>query len=219
MRTRLGVSLALVGLSMTVFWCVTKAADDGFTPLFNGKDFTGFGYILADGRKGTDFSTVDTWRIENGTIVCSGKPNGYFYTLKSYRNYHLRFQARFAPTKENPESVQLNSGYLVHIQGEHKVWPTCVEVQGLNRDMCNIFDIGGLKGGKYTNDAQARKRVRKPLGEWNTIEIISDNGHLTSKLNGTVIGHGTAPVREGPIGWQSEGAEIHFRDIAIKLLP
>jgi hypothetical protein len=55
------------------------------------------------------------------------------------------------------------------------------------------------------------------MGEWNTTEITCDaNGMVSVKLNGVPVSSGQSELREGPIGWQSEGAEIHFRNILIK---
>ena len=78
--------------------------------------------------------------------------------------------------------------------------------------------IGGAKGAKPKVDTAARKKVRKPHKEWNSIEIISKNGAITSKLNGAVICQSEAyELTEGPIGFQSEGAPIDFRNIRIKV--
>jgi hypothetical protein len=213
--------------------------DKGFTDLFNGKDMTGFKYVITVGNKKTVTKKGDkeivknepifergddplkaskkTWRVENGVIICTGSPNGYFYTDKSYKNYVVRFDWKFKrPAKlEDDEKFGGNSGYLAHITGEHKVWPKCVEVQGYNKEHGKIFAIGGAKG-KYTFDAEALKKARHPVGEWNTTEITFEDGKISSKVNGALIGTGTGELTEGPFGLQSEGAEIHFKNIKIK---
>ncbi|HXG08610.1 MAG TPA: DUF1080 domain-containing protein [Gemmataceae bacterium] len=187
-----------------------SAADDDkdFKPLFNGKDLSGFKFELAK----KDADPMKTFSVKDGVIVVSGTPNGYFYTDKSYKNYILRFDFRYPKAPGN-------SGYLIHITGEHKVWPKCIEVQGQYQNVCAIFPIGGLKGPRPPVDKEARDKVRKPANEWNSVEIISKDGTLTSKLNGVVIcASEPYEVKEGPIGFQSEGAEIHFRNIRIKEL-
>jgi hypothetical protein len=186
------------------------AADDDkdFTPLFNGKDFTGLKFVLAK----KDADPKETWSVKDNTIVCTGTPNGYFYTEKSYKNYILRLDFKY-PDKAG------NSGYLIHITGDHKVWPKCVEVQGQYGGVCSIFAIGGAKGPRG-DDAEARKKAAKPHTEWNSVEIISKDGKLSSSLNGAKIAAEVGPydVTEGPIGFQSEGAPIHFKNIRIKEL-
>jgi hypothetical protein len=182
-----------------------SAGDDkGFVELFNGKDLTGFKTILSNGKP----DEGKTFTVKDGVIVVSGKPNGYFYTDKSYKNYVLRFDWKFI--KDG------NSGLLVHITGAHKVWPKCVEVQGLQKDHANIFAIGGAKG-SFKKDAAAQKKAIK-IGEWNTTEVVCKDGEITSKINGIQIATGKGDLMEGQLGWQSEGTELHFKNIKIKVM-
>src|SRR5216683_1616002 len=58
--------------------------EKGFTTLFNGKDFTGWGFLLGNGctpRPDGCGQTEpgSTFKIEKGTVVCSGTPLGYMY--------------------------------------------------------------------------------------------------------------------------------------------
>jgi hypothetical protein len=177
-------------------------ADEDFVKVFNGKDLAGL-KIFPE-------KALDTFKVEDGVIKVSGKPNGYFYTEKSYKNFVLRFDWRY-PVKAG------NSGLLVYIQTPHKVFPKCVEVQGAYGSHGAIFAIGGAPKGEFTNDGAARKKALKPHTEWNTTEVISMNGHLEAKVNGTTVAKGQAKdLTEGPLGWQSEGAPIEFRNIVIK---
>jgi hypothetical protein len=195
-------------LPLAALFCaaaILQAGDEGFASLFNGKDLTGWKWIIsgADQDKGKD-----TFTVKDGAIVVSGKPNGYFYTDKSYKNYVLKFDWKFI--KDG------NSGLLVHITGAHKVWPKCVEVQGLQKDHGNIFAIGGAKG-KFKKDAEAQKKAIK-IGDWNTTEVLVKDGEITSKINGMQVSTGTCDLKEGPFGLQSEGTELHFKNIKIKVL-
>src|SRR5262249_28588435 len=153
-----------------------------------------------------------TFTVKEAVIVVTGHPNGYFYTDKGYKNYVLRFDWRYKRPKGLTDDSKFpgNSGCLVHIQPPHKVWPKCVEVQGMNRDHGMIFAIMGAKG-KYKFDRVAKDKATKPVGEWNTTEVICRDGMITSKINGTQVATGTGELTEGPIGFQSEGAEIHFK--------
>jgi len=193
-----------------LFAAAATAADDDkdFTPLFNGKDLTGLKLVGAK---------EDTFKVKDGVLEVSGKPNGYFATEKSFKNYHLKFEVRFAKPKDLTDDAKFNgnSGVLLHITGDHKIWPKCVEAQGMNRDMGNLFAIGGAKG-SFKKDAEAQKKAIKPVGEWNVYEIMSKDGELTVKINGTQVATGKGELTEGTIGWQSEGAEIHFKNIKIK---
>jgi hypothetical protein len=66
----------------------------------------------------------------------------------------------------------------------------------------------------------------KPTGEWNTVELIAlgedaihiVNGKVVMRLRGPIRIDGAVPmpVTSGPIILQSEGAEVFYRDIAIR---
>jgi hypothetical protein len=170
------------------------AEDEGFTPLFNGKDMTGFKTFLDP--KARDADPAKTWSVVDGAIRCTGKPAGYFYTDRGFKNYILRYDWRY-PAGSKPES---NSGCLVHIQEPHKIWPRSVEPQG-----------------RYMDHGKLLKKVLRPMGEWNSTEVVCQpDGTLTVKVNGVLVSTGETVLKEGPIGWQSEGSEVHFRNIQIK---
>ena len=154
---------------------------------------------------------AESWKMSaTGVIECNGKPNGYICTRKSYTNYILSFEFRYPKQKGN-------SGVLNYIAGDHKIWPACVEVQGLYGRVGQIFAMGGAKGPQSDGDDVARKKARKPHTEWNKLEITSKDGVLNAKLNDVFIGKsGPYKVAKGPIGFQSEGAPVHFRNIRIK---
>ena len=158
------------------------------------------------------FGDPASWKAEGGVFQCNGTPNGYLCTKKSYSNYVLTLEFRY------PEQAG-NSGVFHYISGEHKVWPACVEVQGLYQRLAQIFPLGGAEGPRSDGDEEARTRARKPHTEWNRLEITSRDGVIGAKLNGVFIGEsGPYPVRQGPIGLQSEGAPVHFRNIEIREL-
>lgn len=62
--------------------------------------------------------------------------------------------------------------------------------------------------------------VEKPLGEWNTLEIIASGSSLSFFLNGVLVNKAThvSPAK-GRIQVQSEGAEVFFRKIDMVPLP
>ena len=70
-------------------------------------------------------------------------------------------------------------------------------------------DVKGFRG---AND------IEKPMGEWNRMECIANDGELTVILNGTVVNHAfNVEPRNGRIQIQAEGAEILFR--LVDLIP
>ena len=188
--------------------------EEGFKPLFNGKDLTGWSFVF---RKPVD--ARKTFLIKGGAIVCTGKPVGYMTTDASFEQFTLRFDWRYKRPKDLEDDAAFlgNSGYLLFIRKDW-VWPSCIEVQGMNRDAGGIIPI--KTKAEYTTDKEAREKARKPVGEWNAMEIIVKGGTITVFLNGTKISTVTKyTLKKGRIGFQSEGAEIHWRNIRIKREP
>jgi hypothetical protein len=71
-------------------------------------------------------------------------------------------------------------------------------------------DLGNFKGYKKI------KAAEKPPGEWNLYEINVTGGNLELRVNGELVNQASGlEVLSGPIGLQSEGAEIHFRNIKV----
>lgn len=184
----------------------------GFTDLFNGKDLKGWKVYLPK-----DADPEKTWSVKDGVLACTGKPNGYFYTEKSYKNYVLRYDWKYLKPEEGQKST-FNSGALIHIQ-KHKIWPKCVEVQGANGNHGILYFLDCKKIGDAKYDKAAKDKATKPIGEWNTTEITcQEDGTITSKINGTPVSSGKSDLTEGQIGFQSEGAALEFRKIKIKEL-
>jgi hypothetical protein len=217
LRSLLTCTALLAAFTLAAVAANAQKDDQGFTPLFNGKDLSGWKTFV--NPKNPDVKPEDIWSVKEGVIICTGKVNGYIYTEKSYKNYVIRYDWRYKrPDKvDDEEKFTGNSGLLVHIQGEPKIWPRCIEVQGMNRDHGKLI---GVSGAKVTSkfDREALKKARKPIGEWNTTETSIQDGNIIAKVNGTEVDAGKCELTEGQIGFQSEGAEIHFRNIKIKEL-
>ena len=208
--------IASFALSMIVALASHASAGDdkGFVDLFNGKDLAGWKFIPEKATK--------TYTVVDDYIKVSGQPAGYFYTDKSYKNYILKFDWRYKrpDNLEDDKKFEGNSGCLIHITGAHKVWPTSLEVQGYNKTHGSFIPIGGKTVGLtgYKFDQKTLDKVRNKVGEWNTTEISVMDGAVVSKVNGTPIGSGKITLLEGPFGFQSEGAELHFKNIKIKVI-
>ena len=76
---------ALCAISMT--WCSLAIAEPPaqWVDLFNGKDLTGWVNVNTD---------EDTWRVEDGLLVCKGTPIGVMRTEKQYENFVLHVEWR-----------------------------------------------------------------------------------------------------------------------------
>jgi hypothetical protein len=198
----------LVALALLVSLGMLHAADE--VKLFNGKDLTGLRAFPA----GLDSAL----KVEDGVIVVSGKPAGYFYTDKGFKNYVLTFDWKYARPAALTDDTKFNgnSGCLLHITGDHKVWPKSVEIQGMNKNHGQVLAVSGAQVSAIKDDKEARAKAVKKVGEWNTTEITVKDGKITTKVNGVPVSSCETTLMEGPIGFQSEGAEIHFRNIMLK---
>lgn len=181
--------------------------EEGFT-LLTLDDFDAF---MADD---------DTWRVEDGELITTGNPKGYIYSKQPYRNFTWRVDYQLHPKPgetDEQRKAAANTGFMIHIQDEHSIWPRSLEVQGKHVEMCSIKSNGGVPELTIKDNPAARKSARQPLTEWNSVEIVSKDGALTSLLNGTKICESEAgELTEGRIGLQAEGFEVHFRRMRIR---
>jgi hypothetical protein len=194
---------------------------DGWIKLFNGKDFTGW-KIFLDPKKPVDPATV--WSIKDETIICQGHVSGYLITEKEYDNYVLRVQWRWGDKVARGR----NSGVFVHVVGKDQIWPKGIEAQLMANRAGDIWLVDGFKlnvDEKRRDPKQARhffrtkEDVEKKIGEWNQYEITCQGDTIKLVVNGQLVNEGTsAELSRGKILLQSEGAEIHFRNVELKHL-
>ena len=163
-------------------------------------------------------SEAETWTQNGTSLISSGVPKGYLLSHENFKNFSLIFEFRYLPkpglsTEKRPLS---NTGVLVYIAPEQKVWPESVEVQGKFIELASIKSNGGIADVVIEDNPEARELARHAVGEWNEIEVISQDGSLTSFLNGTQICKSAPGERnEGSFGFQAEGFPLEFRRIRI----
>jgi hypothetical protein len=179
--------------------------------LFNGKDLAGWTACLPEGGK-----MADVWSVKDGVLICKGNPVGYIRTEADYTNYVLKLEWRFDPAK-GPG----NSGVLLRVVGEDKVWPRSVEAQlqsGNAGDFWNIDEFPMKTDTARLNGRNTKKThfAELPIGEWNEYEILVDHGSVRLNVNGELLNQAwDVWETPGKIALQSEGAEIHFRNIRL----
>lgn len=208
----------MTGLAMALAMASGAVQDDekGFEKAFNGENLQGLKFFAEKG------DPAAAWKVEGGVLRCAGTPSGYGYTEKKYGDFTLRFDWRFVRPEGLKEDSKFNgnSGYLLFIGDAHKIWPRSLECQGMNRQAGYVYfiDAKSREKNKFDYDDKARAKAVKPVGEWNTYEIVAKKGTVVVSINGTkvttVSSHEYA--EPGHIGFQSEGAEIHWRNIRIR---
>jgi hypothetical protein len=195
--------------------------DEGFAPLFNGKDLSG--WVNVNGAP-------ETWSVRDGMIVTSGHPHGVLRSEKMYENFVLELE--WSHAKEGG-----NSGLFVH-SGALPVRGNCFtkafECQILLADdpkgmWTRHGDVFAIQGASFIPDRPhpqgwqrclpSENRV-KGAGEWNHYRVTSQDGSIKLEANGKEVSGGTkCKPRKGYLCLESEGAECHFRNIKIRELP
>jgi hypothetical protein len=185
-------------------------APEGFTSLFNGKDFTGWD-IQPD--KGA-------WKVENGVMHCFGKPNDPYFIIseKKYENFELYLDFRM--------SAKCNSGVTIHLIDRYYGRESRMGMEIQVSD-----DAGGApsahSSGAIYDVVPPLLNAVKPAKHWNTYHIIMDWPMLVIELNGQIVQNENLDgnprlkyrLRNGYIGLQNHGKEIEYRNIYIKELP
>ena len=199
-----------------------------FQDLFNGQDLSGWVNVnTAD----------DTWTVKDGLLVCRGKPTGVLRSEKQYENFLLHIEWRHMEPGGN-------SGVFVWSDGtpaKRKRLPKGLEVQMLELQWVQRHrqpdgtlppiayvhgELFGANGFTTTPDNPRGDRSKsienrcKGRGEWNVYDLVCVDGVVKLAVNGKFVnGVRNASQRKGYLCLESEGAEIHFRNIQILVLP
>ena len=194
-------SILAVAVAAILISCGPKPAA---VSLFNGKDLNGWTAVL---HPSTEFT------VEDGAISLSGK-FGYIRTEIPYADYRLNAEWRW------PDSAT-NSGIFLHIQRDG-IWPNCYECQLWNGKAGDLIHSSGTESAELRADStliilpKLEPSTEKPVGEWNTAEIVCSDSTITVHVNGQLQNRLTGlSNRQGFIGLQSEGGPVQFRNIIL----
>jgi Domain of Unknown Function (DUF1080) len=182
--------------------------------LFDGKSLAGWTFESKDATKPAEA----IWSVTNGVIYCEGKPNGYARTLKTYRDYQLHVEWRMPAGPGN-------SGVFLHLNPPDKVWPLCFEAQLLTGSTGELRLNGGariarLGDSKTISIPRQKPDSEKPVGEWNSCDVLCRGNTITLRINGVLQNEITETSTNcGAIGLQAEGSPVEFRHIVLDKLP
>jgi hypothetical protein len=221
---------------IVLFLCLAlplAAAEKGFTPLFNGKDLSGWKKVGGTGE----------FTIEGNDIVGKGvhvDGNTFLRTEKTYKDFEFIFEMKF-------DDLQGNSGVMVRglqkegengrvfgYQCEHDQDPKRAWTAGLYDEARRGWLVPFRKGdGKADTpeqkSAQAAftkqgQEIFKPT-DWNEIKIVCKGKHIQIWLNGKVRVDYTddAPdfTPEGFFGLQvhsGKATNVRWRNLRVKEL-
>jgi len=195
--------------------------DDGFVPLFNGHDLSGWVRVNC---------APETFKASDGLIVTTGKPTGVLRSERMYENYIAEFDWMHLIKGGN-------SGFFIHsgampVKGQP--FTKGHEIQVLDGDdpkglWTGQGDVFSIHGATFVPDRPhpagwmrclpSEKRAH-PAGQWNHYRVTVNDGSVKLEVNGKEVSGGTkCNPRKGYICLESEGAPCHFRNLKIKELP
>jgi hypothetical protein len=199
----------LLGIILAVAPTGASAIEPCFVRLFNGRDLSGW--------EGATAPASDSWKVENGMIVCTGQEGTWLRSKKQYGDFNLRFQYKLKSGG--------NSGiYLrVPLDGAHRDGGGA-EVQILDDAAAEYRKLEPAQYcGSIYKVAPASPHVSKPAGAWNTMEIncLGTSYHVTH--NGVVVVDATAArfpelarrFQKGYLGLQNHREEVWFKNLRI----
>lgn len=203
---------------------------DGWQSLFDGKTTDGW-HTYGQTTAG------EAWKAEDSLLhfTPGTTGGGDLVTNEAYDNFDLKMEWKI--------SKNGNSGIIIYVQDDtskyKNTYNTGMEMQVLDNDGHPDGKIFKHKAGNLYDLIPNTKETVKPVGEWNQVQITSNNGKLDFYLNGENIvsttlwddnwkkliagskfadmpGFGT--FKSGHIALQDHGDQVWYRNIMIKRL-
>jgi Domain of Unknown Function (DUF1080) len=214
----------------------TSALDSGWVSLFDGQTLRGW-HSYGKSAPGT------AWTVDSGCIHLNpGTKNGYqvagggdLVTDSAYGNYDLKMEWKIGK--------KANSGIIFYVQEDtskyKETWQTGMEMQVCDKDSNEDAHSYKHEAGDLYDLIPSSQMSAKGAGEWNDVEIMSNNGQLDLYLNGVhtisttiwddqwkklIAGSkfknmpGFGMFKTGHIALQDHGEEVCYRNIKIKNL-
>lgn len=196
--------------------------------LFNGRDLAGW----------VDVNTSPaTWSAKDGVLICTGQPIGVMRSAKQYENFILQIEWRHMKPGGNSGVFVWSEGKPANAGG----LPKGMEVQMLDLEWIHLYrendgtprhagfvsgELFGANGLTATPENPRGERSMSkearclPHGQWNSYTVVCVDGSIKLAINGKFVnGIRDSSVRKGYICLESEGSEIHFRNIRLMELP
>ena len=154
----------------------SRAADNEWTPLFNGKNLDGWKQI----------NGLAKYEAKDGAILGSSvpdSPNSFLCTTKNYSDFELEFEVMV--------DKELNSG--VQIRSESKPDYQNGRVHGYQVEIAVDGFSGGIydeaRRGKFLNAQGVTPEIRALLKEdaWNKYRVICQGDRIQTWVNGVQV--------------------------------
>ena len=204
--------------------------DTGWISLFDGTTLNGW-HVFGNPATGK-------WSGDSGTVhmLSSAKgEDGDLVSDNAYDNFDLKLDWKIAKGG--------NSGILFYVQDDkakyEDTYKTGPEMQVLDDERNDDNKIPSHHAGSLYDMIQATPGAVKPAEEWNSAEIVSNNGKLDFYLNGVHVVNTTiwddswnkmvagskfkqwpafGTFKSGHIALQDHGFDVWYKNIMIKKL-
>ncbi|MFK7819329.1 MAG: DUF1080 domain-containing protein [Planctomycetaceae bacterium] len=196
---------------------LASAHTDGFQPIFNGTDFTGWQ------------GATDNYEVDNGAIRCRKGKGGNLFTEKEYSDFVVRLEFKLPPAG--------NNGLAIRYPGKgNPAYDAMTELQVLDSEdkrYANLDKLGRQYHGSAYGMMAAKRGYLRKVGEWNFQEVTVKGSTIKVELNGSVIMDGDLSKarnfmansphpgkdrKSGFFGFAGHNDPVEFRNISIKEL-
>ncbi|WP_254510528.1 3-keto-disaccharide hydrolase [Anatilimnocola floriformis] len=216
MSTRILCFIAFCCLLLCAGIVASATAEDGFTPLLDGKTLAGWKVRAEKEPK------ADEWTVVDGVLKAKAG-NSWLASEKEFGDYVLQLEWRL------PENG--NSGVFIRVpelKAGEQPWVKGIEIQILD-DRGPTY-AGKLKPWQYSGSlygaVAADQSAFAGAGKWNAYEITCRGDVISIVLNGKEVAKGDMSQldvlkdrpRRGIIGLQNHGTDAEFRNLRIKEL-
>lgn len=205
MSRRIMKSCAVIPIIWVALWATGMLADEvpeGFRPLFNGRDFSG--WIVPDGDNGH-------WKVVNGVIdydaLSEAQGDKNLWTEQEFRDFTLIVEWRMKATPFlNPRVAYVlpDGSHARDVQGQtlRLTLPDSdsgIYLRGSPKHQVNIWcwpiGSGELYGVRMDPKmplhvragVTPRTQADRPVGEWNRFEITVRGTTVSVKLNDVLV--------------------------------
>lgn len=205
-------------------------APEGFTPLFNGKDLSGWKGLVGNPKTRAAMSTEELaaaqkeadelmrahWKVVDGVLEFDGQGKS-LCTDKDYGDFELYVDWKILEGGD--------SGIYLRGSPQVQIWDTNFE---------DYFRHGAENGsGALWNNKDNPRfplvKADKPVEQWNTFYIRMVGEQVTIKLNGQLVADNVVmeniwdrslPIYpRGQIELQNHGNTLYFRELYIREIP
>jgi hypothetical protein len=225
-------SLVILFAAATISGCarVQISRPPEWTPLFNGRDLTGWTPKIAGHDLGQNFA--NTFRVTDGMIQVRydgysafNSQFGHLFYRSPFSSYHLVIEYRFTGEwlRDTPDWARRNSGVMLHAQDpatmlEAQDFPISIEAQFLaglddgrprpTANMCSPGTEVDINGAPVRGHCVNSRSKTYPLNEWVRFEAIVRGESIRHVVNGDTVLVYTKPR----IG----GGNVNGHDPAVK---